>query len=158
MINMQEQMQGGFANISRQIRALSSSLEPESRQIRDLSPSFESEINQPRRRIENSRQISQQKQSKREHRNDKRDDEAVDDQDIEEIIPEYESDEDQYYYDEAFEQEAAQRKFEKDHKKNIKVRFILFLVYSRSTSFFSYFRFKFIGTFNFSLFTIFVIE
>lgn len=140
---MQEQMQGGFANISRQIRALSSSLEPETNQsrrqiesgwqIRDLS--LESEINQPRRQVENSRQISQQKQSKREHRrNDKRDDEAVDDQDIEEIIPEYESDEDQdhYYYGEAFEQEAAQRKFEKDHKKNIKVRFILFLVYSRS--------------------------
>ena len=51
---MQEQMQGGFANISRQIRALSSSLEPEAdqsrrqiesgRQIRDLSLS-ESEIN-----------------------------------------------------------------------------------------------------------------
>jgi hypothetical protein len=46
MINMQEQMQGGFANISRQIRALSSSLEPEI---------------QPRKQIESG------KQSKWEH-------------------------------------------------------------------------------------------
>jgi hypothetical protein len=116
MINMQEQMQGGFANISRQIRALSSSLEPQ--------------IDQPRRQIESNRQISQQKQPKREHRrSDKYDDEAEDDQEyIEEMIPEYESDEDQYYYDEAFEQkqEAAQKKFVKEYKMEIKVRFIYF--------------------------------
>ena len=57
--------------------------------------------------------------------------EAKDDQDIKEIIPEYESDETQYYYDNGLkqEQEVAQKKFVKNHKKDIRVCFILFLIY-----------------------------
>lgn len=115
MINMQEQMQGGFANISRQIRALSSSLEP------SLEP-----------QIPRNRQISQPKQPKCDHRRiDKYDDEAEDDQDIEEIIPEYESDEVKFYYDETLgkEQEVAQKKFEKNHRKEIRVRFIVYFYF-----------------------------
>ena len=114
---MQEQMQGGFDHISRQIRALSSSLEPQidqpRRQIESNQPRRQIESNQPRRQIESNRRTSIQYDH---------DDET---DDIEEIIP-VESDEEEYYCDEKLkqEQEVAQKRFEKDHQKKIRVRFI----------------------------------
>jgi hypothetical protein len=114
MFDLQEQMREGFFNISRQIRASNSPQieHPRIEGIRHPIP------------IHKSIERGQHRYVDEDIEDDDQDIED-DDQDIEEMIPEYESDEVQYHDDKEQERDAAQKQYVKDHRKEIKVRFVL---------------------------------
>jgi hypothetical protein len=110
MINMQEQMQVGFNNISREIRSLSSSVQPQDEQlIEDVHH------NRPRGKVI------------KDYDDDYRDEfESADEDSIAEIKPEYE---DSYVEQEVqFADEDAQKQFVNEHRKKIRVCFICFIL------------------------------
>jgi hypothetical protein len=111
MINMQEQMQIGFKNISREIRSLSSSSVP---QLEEPIEDIQRQSNHRSRVIKDYDDYCQ-------------DEFESDDESVVEInrSPEYE---DNYLEREENPVEMeAQKKFHKEHKKKIRVCFILFL-------------------------------
>jgi hypothetical protein len=108
MINMQEQMQAGFTNISREIRSLSSSVQPQDEQlIEDVHHN-----NRPRGKVIKDYDDDYHDES--------------DEDSIVEIKPEYE---DSYVEQEVqFVDEDAQKQFVNEHRKKIRVCFICFIL------------------------------
>jgi len=108
MINMQEQMQAGFTNISREIRSLSSSVQPQDEQlIEDVHHN-----NRPRGKVIKDCDDDYHDES--------------DEDSIVEIKPEYE---DSYVEQEVqFADEDAQKQFVNEHRKKIRVCFICFIL------------------------------
>src|ERR1044071_6749832 len=107
MINMQEQMQAGFTNISREIRSLSSSVQPQDKQLIE-----DDHNNQPRGKVIKDCDDDYHDES--------------DEDSIVEIKPEYE---DSYVEQEVqFTNENAQKQFVNEHRKKIRVCFICFIL------------------------------
>ena len=108
MINMQEQMQAGFTNISREIRSLSSSVQPQDEQlIEDVHHN-----NRPRGKVIKDCDDDYHDES--------------DEDSIVKIKPEYE---DSYVEQEVqFADEDAQKQFVNEHRKKIRVCFICFIL------------------------------
>ena len=105
---MQEQMQAGFTNISREIRSLSSSVQPQDEQlIEDVHHN-----NRPRGKVIKDYDDDYHDES--------------DEDSIVEIKPEYE---DSYVEQEVqFADEDAQKQFVNEHRKKIRVCFICFIL------------------------------
>ena len=105
---MQEQMQAGFTNISREIRSLSSSVQPQDEQlIEDVHHN-----NRPRGKVIKDCDDDYHDES--------------DEDSIVEIKPEYE---DSYVEQEVqFADEDAQKQFVNEHRKKIRVCFICFIL------------------------------
>jgi len=108
MINMQEQMQVGFTNISREIRSLSSSVQPQDEQlIEDVHHN-----NRPRGKVIKDCDDDYHDES--------------DEDSIVEIKPEYE---DSYVEQEVqFADEDEQKQFVNEHRKKIRVCFICIIL------------------------------
>lgn len=113
MIDMQGQMQVGFKNISREIRSLSSSVQPQEEQlIEDVQHNHRSKVKVIKDyRYDDDYQVESE-------------------QTDEESIPEIKPDNEDSYAEQELQSadEETQKQFVHEHKKKIRVRFICFFL------------------------------